>query len=289
MRGLLLVVAVGGALIGAAGLVTGSTALAVEGFAVALAALGVRTAMAVWPAAPRVRWPLLAALAVLALVVVTEGARPHRPVAGFRVLVSGPLPPERDLVLGVIGDDLRLLWAPLLAYACLVAAVAALPRRRRTPLAWIGAAGALLAVGVASRTWLADGRWLTGRGPTPLESLAVQAVPLAFALLALVGAVLAGQRGPGRMAPALAAAGMLVLAVPALWMLSSTGYRAAVGHAFATRPADALVAGLIYAAPAARDPGLSPGSVALIAAWVAGAGLVVLGCLRATRAPADPR
>jgi hypothetical protein len=299
IRALLLVMFAVAAVVVVAGAVVDDSGLVSQGAVASLVALVGYAVVAGRTAPPLVRWALVGALAVLTVAVA------RRPTASTGSTVTAHawfgVTSGRPRVTGLAGlaqvvwDDLSGAAAPLLGYACLVVAVAALPRYHRPRLAIAGLAVVVLALAYAGLlVWdaVADRRAGGLPGLSPPQLLACAATPLLLTSLALAGAAIAAQRVPpdrARGVPAsLAAGGMLVLALPGLATLepaiSSAPFRfeqpgQANGSAL-------LTPGLRYGhevVSTAVTRQVSFTSIVVGAALLAALAVVVWGCLRAAR------
>ncbi|HEU4424967.1 MAG TPA: hypothetical protein VFR67_20760 [Pilimelia sp.] len=240
----------------------------------------------------RVRWPLLAGLLVLA-VAVGAGQMWYAPVApppqDFGWFSYGPVevpPAVRHLVAESLAVQRGFaVWA-LVATCCLAVAVlasAGMPapvaaaQQRWVAVATVTVALLLLAY-VAVGMWaLAGGGVAEGPSVRRLGELVGAAwLQLVVALIALGGAVAALRAGAGR----LAAAGMVLLALPAVAAMEIATTTVPVGWAFplSEAPPDYWLTATVVR--------FDLGTALAATAVLVGAALVVLGCLRAVRRPA---
>jgi hypothetical protein len=262
IRGFLASVALVGALVVVAAAAVGSSVLALRGAAVALAGAAAWVATA-QTEPPAVAWCLACAFGALAAPLALPALDIDTDVGWF---AYAPHPSLTDQLVG--------LMPGLQAYAALVAAIAALPRRRRP---WLFAGTSALALVVL----IAVERWSNG----------VAIVVLATIAVALAGAVLAGQRLPAdrakAVATALAGVGMVLLA--ALQLIGLAGVLSTA------RPAGTTVvptlhqqAGKAVAIAIETDtvPRFPVGSGVSVAIALGGFALATWGSLRAAR-PVD--
>ena len=281
------------ALVYAAGNALDDAAMGRQAGAVAFGALAGYVALAGRGLPPRVRWPLLGSLLVLALgfavgALLLQAAGPPRSYGFF---TYHPLPrPHRASLVRAFGRGLSTMAVPLLAYPALAVAVSGLPHQRRRGLLLAGpvAAAALLgwfAVQVAS----ADRDGGFHAAPTVPEALAMVGAPLLVALVAIGAGAVATQRVQGR----LITVGFALTALSTLYALELSRYSPLVfdevAAAVGVAPAETVIetamrwlSGVSLVGDYGAGEVLPP---VLAVAQVLGAALVAVGCVRARPVP----
>ena len=277
VRGWLLVVVAGGALVETIGRGLGSPPLYLRASVATLVALIGYTLVAGRHSRPLVRWPLLVALVLLTVPAVFRLVRYDEtpPKTTFTGGVTfGPRPdPVEEIAQRLFGG----LWhaVPAIAlYGCLVLAVWFLPSRRRLGVGAVSlvAATAVAALSAWSLWTEAHFGWSDWGGTTSvLLILAYVVPPLLVAVLALAAGVVGGQRA-GRWF--LTVVGVGLMTVPALLVDGPAQF---AGVPFPRRYADVDWAVAYLVATGPSRPSLTP------LLYTAGLLLVVVGCVSASR------
>jgi len=192
------------------GVLVDATALERQAGIAAAAALVGYAALATWTSPPRVRWPLLAGVAVLAVAVY---ANLPAPASGAQMFVPDDTELANELWQRGVA---RTRWIGpgllLAATGGLVAVLAHPPRRRWWALA--AATGpAVLAVGSAVHSLTVSAQRSVDRGA---DLVAAVWLPVLAGLVAFALAIVSTQRGTRGWPAALAALGAMMLAIVAL-------------------------------------------------------------------------
>ncbi|MGC9669857.1 hypothetical protein ACNTMW_25360 [Planosporangium sp. 12N6] len=242
---------------------------------VALAALTGYAALAGRTARPGVRWPLLAGVAVLTARTAVDLARYRSPGPMAWMVSTEPPPSWPDL----LGQGLWRAAPVLLAYACLAAAVVALPPRRRPRLGAVAAGAALLGYGYLGYLLVTSGYGMRGLpGGDGLRENLGGLVPALLVLgIALAAAVLAGQRAG---AGALAGPGLALMVVPTTLVggsLALVGVQTLFAYPL---DVDRTVPSFVeLGVRVGAESVLQPAAAVASALYLVGLALVVIGCL----------